>query len=167
MWYIFRDRIFEECLELSFLSAQTLRIEMLQALLECRTPRGAYSSRCDQAKDAISGFAEKQLRLVQVRLTAVILNARQLDEGACFRPRRVKCAFARPERWKMMELDLFLSPLVGKSANLKFLFGPVVILSCCSAARKESCDTGPHQGSNDSLNLLENEETVHVKNIRA
>lgn len=73
-------------------------------------------------KDAIPGFPEKQLRLVQVKLTAVILNARQLDEGAWSRPRRVKCAFARPERWKMMELDLFLSPLVGKSANLKFPF---------------------------------------------
>lgn len=117
-------------------------------------------------KDAISGFPEKQLRLVQVKLTAVILNARQLDEGAWSRPRRVKCAFARPERWKMMELDLFLSPLVGKSANLKFPFGLVVILSCCSATRKESCDTGPHQGSDDSLNLLENEETAHVEKTR-
>ena len=95
---------------------------MLQALLDCRMPRGACSSRCDQAKDAIPGSPEKQLRLVQVKLTAVILNARQLDEGAWSRPRRVKCAFARPERWKMMELDLFLSPLVGKSANLKFPF---------------------------------------------
>lgn len=121
MWCIFCDRVFEGCPELSFLSAQTLRIEMLQALLDCRMPRGACSSRCDQAKDAISGAAEKQLRLVQVRLTAVVLNARQLDEGAWSRPRRVKCAFARPERWRLMELDLFLSPVVGNSADLKFL----------------------------------------------
>lgn len=94
---------------------------MPQALLESRMPRGACSSRCDQAKDAISGFAEKQWQLVQVKLTPVILNARQLDEGAYSRPRRVKCAFARPERWRLMELDLFLLPVVGNSADLKFL----------------------------------------------
>lgn len=117
-------------------------------------------------KDAISGFPEKQLRLVQVKLTAGILNAQQLDEGAWSRPKRVKCAFARPERWRMMELDLFLVAVFEKSADLKFLSGPVVILSCCSATAKEGCDTGPHQGSNHSLNLLENEKTAHVEKTR-